>query len=341
MRSVVIFFMKIIFRTFKIFPVKPSKIVLLKNFPVWGSLGALGEYLEQRGKWRVLRLTPRAPLLLFHLATARAVFLNNNFTPLAHLKLKKSTRVVQIWHGDGALKKFGGGANPYPYDAVVCAAEHIRPFWAEAFQLPPEHILPLGSARMQALAQPFDSSALRMEFNLRYPQCKDKRLVLYAPTFRDDPERNAELLSHFRFDDFYGRFPDAVLLIRMHPSMHGAYRLPASVIDMTREPDCEPLLRVCDCLVTDYSSLCIDAAVLDVPVFLYLFDEDDYMTRERGFYISFRTLAPGLIANTFDELLNLLAAPDASSEQRRAFAACHAGVLDGKACERIEEAVLG
>lgn len=328
--------MRVIFRLCRIFPVKTAKIVALRNFPAAGSLGVLGDYLEGRGKWRVLRLTPRSPLLLFHLATARAVFLDNNFTPLKHLDMRKSTKVVQIWHGDGALKRFGGEKNPYPYDAVVCSAEHVRPFWAEAFQLPAERLLPLGSARMNALARPFDAAALRIEFDRKHPQCKGKRLVLYAPTFRDDRERNRTLLSHFDFEEFARRFPDTVLLVRMHPRMHGAYKLPAGVPDMTSEPDAAPLLRVCDRFITDYSSLCLDAAVLDVPVLLYLFDEEEYMTEERGFYVPFRTLAPGPIANTFEELLDLLAAPDTSKAQRRAFVDYHLGELDGKACERIE-----
>jgi len=337
MRRLILLAMKIVFIASRVFPVKKTKIMLLKNFPVWGSLGAFGDFLERRGGWNVVRITPRSPLLLFHLATARAVFLNNNFTPLAALPFSKRTKVVQLWHADGALKQWGGDETPYPYDAVVCAGEHILPYWAEAFQLPAEHVLPLGSPRMDELAQPCDTVKLRAEFDARYPACKGKRLVLYAPTFRDDPAQNAALLSHFDFATFSEHFPDAVLLVRLHPKMHGEYRLPAAVIDMISEPDAAALLRICDCLITDYSSLCVEAAVMDVPVVLYQFDVADYMANERGFYVPFRTLAPGPIANTFDELLASLAAPDTAKEQRRAFAEFHAGVPDGKSCERILE----
>jgi len=337
MRRLVLFAMKIIFTACRVFPVKQHKVVLLKNFPVWGSLGAFGDFLEQQGGWQTVRQTPRSPLLLFHLATARAVLLNNNFTPLAALPLSKHTKVVQLWHADGALKQWGGDENPYPYDAVICASGHTLPYWAEAFQVPTERVLPLGSPRMDELVRPCNKSTLRTEFDARYPACKGKRLMLYAPTFRENPAQNAALLSHFDFAKFSENFPDAILLVRLHPKMHGTYQLPAAVIDMIAEPDAAALLRICDCLITDYSSLCVDAAVLDLPVVLYQFDEADYLANERGFYVPFRTLAPGAIVNTFDELLDSLALPDISKEQRRAFAEFHAGNPDGKSCERILE----
>lgn len=333
MRKITLFIMRAVFRFCCIFPVKTSKIVLLKNFPVWGSLGALGDYLERRSAWRVLRLTPRSPLLLYHLATARAVFLNNNFTPLAHIGLKKQTKVIQLWHADGALKQWGSGTNPYPYDAVICADERLRPYWAEAFQVPAERVLALGSPLMDQFMQPCDVSFIRARFDARYPQCKGKRLILYAPTFREDPAQNAALLSHFDFAAFSKRFPDAALLVRLHPGMHGAYKLPESAIDVTSMPDATAMLRICGCLVTDYSSICVDAAVLDIPVILYQFDEAEYRD---CFYVPFRVLAPGPIANNFNELLDFLALLDEAKEQRSVFAAFHAGIRDGRACERLE-----
>ena len=337
MRHLILLAMKVIFAACRVFPVKQHKAVLLKNFPVWGSLGAFGDFLERQGGWQVVRQTPRSPLLLFHLATARAVLLNNNFTPLAALPLSKRTKVVQLWHADGALKQWGGGETPYPYDAVICASEHTLPYWAEAFQVPPERIFPLGSPRMDELAQHCDSAELRAVFDARYPACKGKHLMLYAPTFRENSAQNEALLSHFDFAAFNEIFPDAMMIVRLHPKMHGTYQLPDGVIDMLNEPDAAALLRVCDCLITDYSSLCVDAAVLDIPVVLYQFDEADYTANERGFYVPFRTLAPGPIANTFDELLASLALPDTAKEQRRAFAEFHAGSPDGKACKRILE----
>jgi CDP-ribitol ribitolphosphotransferase len=334
MRKLVYCIMKLFFLLCKAAPLQPKKVLLLKNFPLWGSLGALGAYLEGQG-WHVVRANARSPFLLYHIATAKFLCLNNNYSPLARLPLRQQTKVIQLWHADGALKRWGGEETPYPYHAVVCASEQLRPFWAQAFQLPLARVLPLGSPRTDQLAQPCNAAALRAAFDARHPSCKGKRLVLYAPTFRENPEGNASLLSHFPWHEFAETFPETALLVRLHPKLHGAYTLPAG-IDVTSEPDPAALLRISACLITDYSSLCVDAAVLDVPIVLYQFDEASYLSRERGFFVPFRTLAPGPIANDSRQLLALLGRPAAeNAAQRRAFAAFHAGPRDGKACQRI------
>ena len=332
----------------RVFPVQKNKAVLLRNFPVWGALDAMEQALRADGRFRVVKIADwRRPGTLYHLATAGAVFLNNNFTPLAYLPFSKKTKLVQLWHGDGGWKKLGHSIDPaaprIPYTHVICACEAVRPFWAEAFALPPGRVLPLGSPRLDALTRPYDKAALREKLDARYPQCRGKRLFLYAPTFRDDPEENRALLSHFDFAVFHARFGhDTALLVRLHPKMHGLYDLRGTgAIDLTGAPDHFDILRVCDVLISDYCSLCFDAVAMDVPVMLYAFDEEAYMSRGRGFYKPLRELPPGPIANDFAELLDYLGKPDAWTKMRRAFKAFHLGDVDGKSCKRIIEVLKG
>ncbi|MDR2687688.1 MAG: CDP-glycerol glycerophosphotransferase family protein [Oscillospiraceae bacterium] len=335
-----------LFALCRAFPVQKDKAVLLRHFPVWGALEAMEQALRAGGRFRVIRIADwRRPGTLYHLATAGVVFLNNNFSLLAYLPFSEKTKLVQLWHGDGGWKKWGRSVEPdapeIPYTYAVCNCENVRPFWASAFALPPERVLPLGSPRLDMLTRPHDKAALREKFDARYPRCKGKKLFLYAPTFRDNPEENLLLLSHFDFAAFRARFgEEAALLVRLHPKMHGLYDLRGTgAIDLTGLPDPADLLRVIDLLVTDYCSLCFDAVALDKPVIIYAFDEASYMTNDRGFYKPLRELPPGPIANDFPALLEYLAAPDAYAEQRAAFAAFHLGDVDGKSCERIMEAL--
>jgi len=336
-----------LFALCRVFPVRPNKAVLLRHFPVWGALEAMEQALRTDGRFRVVKIADwRRPGTLYHLATAGAVFLNNNFTPLAYLPFSKRTKLVQLWHGDGGWKKLGHSVDPaapkIPYTHIICSCEAVRPYWAEIFALPPARVLPLGSPLLDALTQPCDKSALRAEFDTQYPQCREKRLILYAPTFRDDPAENRALLTHFDFAAFNARFGgEAALLVRLHPQMHGLYDLRGTgAVDLTGAPDPAGLLRICDLLVTDYSSMCFSAVALDLPVVIYAFDEARYMAHDRGFYKPLRELPPGPIANDFPALLELLAAPDVYAGQRAAFAAFHLGAVDGKSCGRIIEAVF-
>lgn len=333
----------------RLFSVQSGKVVLLRNFPESEGLRALEEELDARGGYRVywffeLGFLHRA----YHLATAGAVFLNINFSPLAWLPFAKATRIVQIWHGEGAWKKWGHSMPAPPprrfaremrrTTAAACPSEGVRPYWCEGFGLPPEKVLPLGSPRIDALLRPYDKAALREQFDREHPQCRGKKLFLYAPTFRDEPGRGP--LEHFDFPAFRARFGDeAALLVRLHPLMHGTYDLRGTgAIDLTGAPGPLDILRVCDRFVSDYSSLCFAAAALDLPIVLYAYDLEEYARRDRGFYMPPQALPPGPIARDFPALLDALAAPDTSREQRRAFAAFHLGAMDGKAAQRIVDA---
>ena len=342
LKSLARFVLAALFALCRVFPVQKNKVVLLRNFPVWGALEAMEYALRADGRFNVVKIADwRRPGTLYHLATAGVVYLNNNFSPLAYLPFSKKTKLVQLWHGDGGWKKWGLSADPdapkLPYTYAVCNCESVRAFWAEAFGLPAERVLPLGSPRLDMLTRPYDKAALRRKFDAQYPRCRGKKLILYAPTFRENPEENRALLSHFDFDAFHARFGrEAALLVRLHPKMHGLYDLRGTgAIDLTGLSDPADVLRVMDVLVTDYCSLCFDAVALDVPVVIYAFDEARYMTHDRGFYKPLRELPPGPIANDFPTLLEMLAAPDTSGAQRAAFKAFHLGEVDGGACERI------
>ena len=275
------------------------------------------------------------------------MLLNDNFMPMADLRFSPRAKVIQLWHGEGALKRYGLSLPLAPRlaervrrgsmrcTAIVCATKHLVPYTAEAFGVPAGRVLPLGSPRTDALVKPVDKFALRREFDAQHPECRGKRLILYAPTFRDDPTDNAVLLSHFDFFAFSCRLgDDAKLLLRLHPKQITSEPLPASALDVTGYPDGLALLRLCDALVTDYSSLTMEAALLDVPTYCYAFDYEQY-TQTRGFYKDLREMPPGPVVEDFPALLDALAAPDTGAEQRKAFARFHLGEPDGGAAERV------
>ena len=348
MKHIAYFALTALFCLCRILPLQPNKVVLLRRFPQWGSLGVLGEALGQLPRLRVVRIEHWQRLsTIYHLATAGVIFLNDGFRPLAGFPFSKRAQVIQLWHADGALKRWGGSVGePFPearrFTAAICGGESMCAAWAEAFGMPPERVLPLGSPWIDALIAPRDTQALRDAFNAKHPQCKNKRLILYAPSFRENDPHSAALLSRFDFTAFQQRFGDEIaLLVRLHPKLHGQYTLPPWVVDVTLEPALDNLLRISERLVTDYSSMMTDATALGLPVILYAWDYDDYMSRDRGFYRDLRVLPPGPIVTEFDDLLDLIAKPDDSAPQRAAFARFHLGEPDGKSCERIIQTIFG
>ena len=86
------------------------------------------------------------------MATSSHIFLNDNFLPLGYMKLSDKTKVVQLWHGMGSFKKFGGSSETDPAvlkeleaatqntDHILASSKNIRDNYAEAFIAPKEKV---------------------------------------------------------------------------------------------------------------------------------------------------------------------------------------------------------
>ena len=235
MKNIFYTFYAIMFAIFRIFPVKLNKIVFLsphnENFN--DSLGAVMDEVIRRDEFRVIMISGRdlkfnrsRPLhsigriigfftgKAFHLATAKYVFLNDNFMPMGKLHFNKKAVITQLWHAEGAFKKFGldieqsekvralekAGNAKLTY--VVCSSEDVAPIYAGAFGVSDYKVLPLGSARSDYFFRNFNLDRMRADFDQRYPECKGKTLGLYAPTFRDNPADDSRILANFDIDAF-------------------------------------------------------------------------------------------------------------------------------------------
>jgi CDP-ribitol ribitolphosphotransferase len=145
-----------------------------------------------RGKVAYLLRLVRA---MYHLQTARLFVVDNAYLPIHVAPHRRSTTVVQVWHGVAGVKRVGLDTTRPPdepertflhryYDHVVCSSEAWRPAYARAFRTPRDHVLALGAARTDFF---FDEAALAGaagSVRAAHPQLEGRRLVLYAPTFR-------------------------------------------------------------------------------------------------------------------------------------------------------------
>jgi CDP-glycerol glycerophosphotransferase len=113
-------------------------------------------------------------------------------------------------------------------------------------------------------------------------------------------------------------------------------------VDVASHPSIEELSIASDVLVTDYSSLMFDFAVLDRPIVIYAPDWEEYRT-QRGTYFDLMAEPPGAVATTQDELAGLFASgryDDASSTAARtAFRTKFAALEDGNAARRVVERI--
>ncbi len=342
--------------------VDPALVALISphNASFNDSLGELEAALKEKGGCRFLRLSHTDlngvgsalrffTVKAFRLARAKTVFLNDNFMPLGYLEFSKETTVVQLWHAEGAFKRFGLDIDQPPavrrreiaanqkLTYVICSSPAVRSIYAGAFGVAPERVLPLGSPRADALLNAQNTAALRAGFDERYPSCRGKKLVLYAPTFREEAEWDKTFLDAFdpaRLARELGE--DHVLLVRLHPQVHAAREFPGAV-DVTDYPAVNELTLLCDSLITDYSSICMDFALLDKPCVFFAPDLERY-EKTRSFYFDYRTYVPGPVCKTMAELCEAVKRPD-DPAARQAFRQKNLASVDGGSCARILAAV--
>ncbi len=374
MKKFFYFIYAMMFNLFRIFPVKLNKIVFLsphnENFN--DSLGAVMEEAIRRDEFRIVPISGNDLKLggsnifkslkkalsfftckAYHLATARFVFLNDNFMPLGKLRFSKKAVITQLWHAEGAFKKFGldieqpenvralekAGNEKLTY--IVCSSEEVAPIYAGAFGVSEYKVLPLGSARSDFFFKEINIERLRTEFDKKYPACKGKKLALYAPTFRDDPADDSRILANFDTQAFNDRFGEEyTLLIRLHPQVHADVKIEGAV-DVCDYENTLELMKLCDFLITDYSSICMDFAIQDKPVYFYAFDLDRYI-KERSFYFDYESYVPGPVAKDFQTLLNLINSTVSETYRKRRydFNFANFGTPDGKAAQRIVDRII-
>ena len=214
--------------------------------------------------------------------------------------------------------------NPYAAGVLRAAYAFRRPVWVEGY--PRNDILARG-----------DAGAVRRELGIEPGQ----RVLLYAPTWRDDREQIVDFLDLGRLAAAAG----AVVLVRGHSRtlLPGTDTAGPRVIDVTAYPDISRLLVAADALITDYSSVMFDFTVTGKPIFFFAPDLDHYRGELRGFYFDLAAHAPGPIVSSQDGLEAALTDPGMEARYADRYAAWRERFNardDGGAAERVVARIL-
>ncbi|ACY96237.1 bifunctional glycosyltransferase/CDP-glycerol:glycerophosphate glycerophosphotransferase [Thermomonospora curvata] len=255
-------------------------------------------------------------------AMAQARFLVSN-DPMPYWMEKRPEQIyLQTWHGT-PLKKLGydierpAHRNPQDYlrrfgrdmaqwNALVSPNPFSSPIWRRAFRYEGE-LLEIGYPRNDILFRPEQAERIRRRLGLP----AGKRVVLYAPTWRDDRIVSNGYGMELQLDVERAREvlgEDHVLLIRGHINVVGNFCPPDDdfVRNVSTYPDIAELYLVSDVLVTDYSSAMFDYACTARPILFFTYDLEHYRDELRGFYFDFEAEAPGPMCMTSDELIDAL-----------------------------------
>ena len=296
----------------------------------------------------------------YHLATARLTVVDDYFFPMYVIRPRPGTTFVQVWHACGALKRFGYSlgdrrfgasrrrdaevAIHSNYDQCLVSADRFAPFYAEAFGLPLERFTArLGIPRTDLFFDEARSRDAAAAVRARFAIPAGRRVILYAPTFRGDAVSRArapEALDLHELHRLLGA--DHVVLARQHPFVGDHAVDPALegfVIDVSSHPDVNELMLVSDVLVTDYSSVLFEFALLGRPMAFFAPDHAEYEA-ERGFYVDYPAFVPGPVFTESRLLAEHLRSGPFHAERVRRFAAEAFDVADGGATRRFIESIV-
>jgi teichoic acid ribitol-phosphate primase len=297
----------------------------------------------------------------FLLATSRVFIVDDWFFPMDAVTPRRGTYRVQTWHAAGAFKKFGYSSLDRSwgpdeelirtvrihgnYDLCLVSSRSAAVHYAEAFRLPLERFTSaLGLPRTDLFFDPQHRAAATEAITRRYRLPPGRKILLYAPTFRGDSVRAARYQADLDLATLRAALdPEWLLLLRLHPFVRGALRpgpeLADFVVDVSDWPDANELMFVADLLVTDYSSVIFEFALLARPMAFFAPDYDDY-ERDRGLYFDYRSGVPGPVFETTEALAAHVRAGQFDLERVHAFARASFDVADGMASRRVVDRVV-
>lgn len=249
---------------------------------------------------------------MYYLATSRVCVLDAYWPAVSLLKHKQQLTIIQLWHSIGKIKKSGyqtvgkkGGRSSKlahclymhkNYNYIIAGGRAWNKYYCEAFNIQENQILNYGLPRLDIMTENINKESLILE---KYSELQGKIIVFYAPTYRKyEIQSHKELKEVFRSDKY-------AFIYRLHPNQK-TKGLDPTEMKKYEEEDTFSLIRMCDYFITDYSSLALEAAMMNKKTYYYLFDYGRY-SEENGLNINLYEVMPHC---TFETGMDILEAVD-------------------------------
>ncbi|WP_026693369.1 CDP-glycerol glycerophosphotransferase family protein [Peribacillus kribbensis] len=262
---------------------------------------------------------------IYHLATSSIIIVDNYFAFLSAASFRPQVKRVQVWHAAGAIKQFGL-KDPSIKDRsrrardrfkqvykefqyIPVGSEIMADIFKESFGSPDSSLIRTGVPRTDFFYNEIEKTAVIQNLYREYPEFQGKRVILYAPTYRDSDLTSRKLALDVR--QMHEALADqgCVLLLKLHPAVIAAeldeQSYPGFLYNLSGHRDINELLLITDLLISDYSSIPFEYSILGKPMIFYSYDLEDY-TKERGFWEDYQTSMPGPIVSSTAEIIEVI-----------------------------------
>ncbi|MBT2572899.1 CDP-glycerol glycerophosphotransferase family protein [Bacillus sp. ISL-51] len=252
----------------------------------------------------------KAVSLLFK---SKFVITDNYFLLTSVLNGRPQTKCIQVWHANGSLKKFGledvtnqdrtqsdikRFKKVYSsFDFVTAGSDAMTDIFKKSFGIQDSQVLKTGVPLTDVY---YDESKHALQHKWQ------KKIILYAPTFRDYDMQSVRL--PFTEEQLAGPLNgEYVLLVKLHPAVQHHITIPSEneYIKNVSDLHLHGLLKAADILITDYSSVPFEFAILNKPILFFTYDLEEY-DRKRGLIDHYETVIPGKACRDSESLLKAI-----------------------------------
>lgn len=267
----------------------------------------------------------------YYLAKSK-IWISNCKLPSYCLKKKKQI-YIQTWHGtplkrlahdidvkesqtfyrskmskNEMVKSYDDDSKQYNY--LISPNSFTTEKYQSCFKVDPEIIKEFGYPRNDFLVNLHQEQIDELKEKLGLP--KDKKIILYAPTWRDNSYNNKgytfELQCDFKKWQHY-LSKDYVVIFKPHYLISNKFNnkdFKDFLYLFDANIDINELYAVSDLLITDYSSVFFDYSILDRPILFYMYDLEEYRDNLRGFYLDIEKDLPGQVVRHEEELFKII-----------------------------------
>lgn len=290
------------------------------------------------------------------MAMSDIIFLDDHAPVLDWLIVDKDTMIVQLWHAGAGFKSSGysrwghtGCPAPYgchrQYKYGISGSRNISHFFSEVWGINDSQVLPTGMPRIDEFLDENYRKKKTKEIYEKFPICKNKKVILFAPTYRGTNKKNAhypyELIDFGRLYELCG--DEYVVLFKMHPWVADPVPVEEQYkdrfADASRYPNINDLFYFTELLITDYSSNIFEYSLMRKPMLFFAFDEIQY-SFSRGFHRDYEESAPGKICHTFEEVLKAVEEKDFEYPKVEEYVEKHFDYIDSHACDRVIDWII-
>lgn len=296
-------------------------------------------------------VTTRGIIHFYYLLTAKYWITNNHY--YYFLKKRKETVLINTWHALGAFKKFALDCNDGKKDEhikdgnninyLLVSSMSVAEIYSQALNVPMDNIISIGIPRTDVLFDEEKKKKIKETIDLRINKF-NKKVILYAPTFRDEEKEKFNIkldlkLMKENLDDNF------ILLVKLHPIIRNAIEIEEDLEDFVFDVskyDMNELLVYSDILITDYSSVVFEFALLERPIIFFAYDLDEFKNKSREFYFGYEEFIPdNPVTDTngvINKIVNFENKKDSDKlEKIKSFGEKYCDYKDGKSSKRFVE----